>query len=64
MNSENTAGSILGDFVDCAPQARYVRRSTMQADHNEIDLMIAKKLDDGFAFFTFEKMGHKINTVS
>ena len=64
MNPKNAARSILRNFVDRAPQTRYVQRVLTKPNDQEICLVSANETDDGINFVTFREISREFDAFA
>jgi hypothetical protein len=54
MYAQYTAGRILRQLVDGAPQARDVEITLVESDHQEVRLLLVEKANNGFDLAPFD----------
>ena len=64
MDPKNAARSILRNFVDRAPQTRYVQRVLVKPDDQEICLVPMNEADDGINFLAFREISHEFDAFA
>ena len=64
MHSKNTALRVDRNFVNRAPNARYVRRMAMKANDKQIGLVIEQKADDDVHGVAFQQMSFQLHALA
>jgi hypothetical protein len=64
MNPQNAAGCFLCQFIDSAPQTRYVEIALVQSYDEEIGFLPAQKTDDRLHPVFFDQVTVKVDAIS